>query len=458
MSFFIGYFTERPYQDRHAPWYQDPDGVSDLSLSNGLYDPKLGAELYHRYIDEKILIEEMGFDGVALNSHHSTAYCMGGGPMNIEAALIAKVTERVKIALIGNVLPIWEDPLWLVEELAMIDMLSRGRLVSGFIRGSGRESWAHNANPTENWERYQEAHDFIVKAWSTPGPFRWEGKHYHYRYVNPWMRPYQAPHPPIWVPGVLSRATVEWAAERRYPYIMLASSIEATKQSFQYYRECAARNGYEAGPQHLGYMMRLHVEETEELAYDTGRKIQEGPGNIFMLGSKGVANKFAQNLPGLNARMGLLPTVDVANIAKARGRETKAQLEAEAKATGEKPLSELTPEEFDARRRETFDATLEMKGMMVGTPDSILPQIRHVLEELRPGHIIFWFGDGDQSHEEFERCARLMGEYVLPEVREMARELGLESSFAIDPATNQRVDPQPLVVIPPVGAGFGGAR
>src|SRR3546814_8434527 len=52
-------------------------------------------------------------------------------------------------------------------------------------------------SPNYNWERFQEAHEFIVKAWTTPGPFRWEGKHFHFRHVNPWVRPYQKPHPPI---------------------------------------------------------------------------------------------------------------------------------------------------------------------------------------------------------------------------------------------------------------------
>ena len=150
--------------------------------------PEIGAELYNRYFDEKLFVEEMGFDGVMLNSHHSTPFCMGGGAMNLEAAILARITEKVKFVLLGNVLPIWDDPLWLVEELAFIDVISRGRLVSGWVRGTGRESIAHNAQAPYNWDRFQEAHDFIVKAWTTPGPFRWEGEHFQYRYVNPWIR------------------------------------------------------------------------------------------------------------------------------------------------------------------------------------------------------------------------------------------------------------------------------
>ena len=189
---FLGYFTERPYQDRSADWYQSALPILDLSLSNGVIDPKLQADLYHRFLDEKLYVEEMGFDGVMLNSHHSTPFCMGGGPMNSRPPFWRGSLRRLKIVLLGNVLPIWDDPLWLVEELGMIDVLSRGRLVSGWVRGTGRESFSHNAQPPYNWERFQEAHDFIIKAWTTPGPFRWEGDHYQYRYVNPWVRPLPA--------------------------------------------------------------------------------------------------------------------------------------------------------------------------------------------------------------------------------------------------------------------------
>ena len=280
---FIGYFTERPYQGRDRPWYGGM--VQDLQISNSEYDPVLGADLYNRYIDEKIYAEEVGFDGLILNEHHSTPFCMGG-VLNIEAAILARVTSKAKIVMFGNILPIWDDPLWLAEQLAEIDLISRGRLVSGWVRGTGRESFVHNAQPPYNWERFQEAHEFILKAWTDPGPFRWEGEHYDYRYVNPWMKPFQTPHPPIWIPGVYSKNTVEWAAERRYPYFMLSTQLEPTKQSFDFYTSVAKEEGYEAGPQHRGFLFKVHVDETEELAYETGRKFLEGPGNIFLEGKQ----------------------------------------------------------------------------------------------------------------------------------------------------------------------------
>ena len=330
---FIGHFTERPYQDPSSGYFGATGrSIMDLGMSNASYDPKLGADLYNRYLDERVFAEEMGFDGLMLNEHHSTPFCMGG-VMNLEAAILARITRRARIVLLGNILPIWDDPLFLAEELAEIDMISRGRLVTGWVRGTGRESVAHNAVPPYNWERFQEAHDFIVEAWTKPGPFRWEGEHYHYRYVNPWSRPYQEPHPPIWIPGVMSRNTVAWAARHRYPYLMLATELQPTVESFAYYDEVAAEAGFEAGTEHRGYLFKVHVDETEELAEEAGRKYVQGPSNPFLEGNQGIVRPFIQNLPGLTQRNNLLPTMkSFAAAASPRPRRAARQGTAQSRA------------------------------------------------------------------------------------------------------------------------------
>ena len=425
---FIGYFTERPYQDPNSGYFGATGrDIQDLGMSNDSYDPRIGAELYNRYLDEKVYAEEMGFDGLMLNEHHSTPFCMGG-VMNVEAAILARITKRAKIVLLGNVLPIWDDPLWLAEELAEIDMISRGRLVSGWVRGTGRESVAHNTASPFNWERYQEAHDFIVKAWTTPGPFRWEGEHYQYRYVNPWARPYSDPHPPIWIPGVMSRNTVKWAAERRYPYVMLATEIEPTKLSFDYYRECAREAGYEAGTQHTGYVFKIHVDETDELAEATARKFLQGPSNPFLEGNQGKVRPFLQSLPGLTSRTDVLPTSQIPALAASRGR---VELQ--------RALERRNQQEVRPKNSDPFQEQVDKQAIIHGTPTTVLPKIRHLLEEIRPGTITFWDGDGSMDHEDAMRSLRLMGEEVLPAVREMGAELALDSPFEVDPANNERV-------------------
>lgn len=426
---FIGYFTERPYQDPNSGYFGAAGrDITDLALSNSAYDPKIGAELYNRYLDEKVYAEEMGFDGLMLNEHHSTPFCMGG-VMNVEAAILARITKRAKIVLLGNVLPIWDDPLWLAEDLAEIDMISRGRLVTGWVRGTGRESVAHNAQPPFNWERFQEAHDFIVKTWTTPGPFRWEGEHYHYRYVNPWARPYQQPHPPIWIPGIMSRNTVAWAAKHRYPYIMLATELEPTRQSYQYYADVAQEEGYEAGPQHRGYLFKVHVDETEELAEMAARKYIQGPSNPFLEGNQGNVRPFIQNLPGLTSRTQLLPTVVSFAAAASRGRQKEHQ------------AAVASQDEQDKRDfLGSFEEQIDKMSIITGTPKTVIPKVRHVLEYIRPGSIFFWDGDGAMSHDDTMRSLRLMGEEVIPAVKEIGKELDLPSPFDIDPKTNKPVE------------------
>ena len=125
---FIGHFTERPYQDPKSGYFGATGlPIQDLTLSNDIYDSALGAKLYNRYVDERMYAEEMGFDGLMLNEHHSTPFCMGGA-MNLEAAILARVTKRAKIVLLGNILPIWDDPL-MAGGTAVDNRHDRGGLV-----------------------------------------------------------------------------------------------------------------------------------------------------------------------------------------------------------------------------------------------------------------------------------------------------------------------------------------
>ena len=71
----------------------------------------------------------------------------------------------------------------------MIDVISGGRLISGFVRGIGAEYHTFGVNPTFSHDRFHEAHDLIVRAWTEPGPFSFQGQHYNVQYVNLWPRP-----------------------------------------------------------------------------------------------------------------------------------------------------------------------------------------------------------------------------------------------------------------------------
>ena len=185
------YFTEQPMSAYPVEAGRE-FGATALMFSNKHFDPVAGSRLYNEYLEHYKLAEEVGFDGIMLNEHHNAPFCMQA-KCNIFASILAALTKRVKLVLLGNPLPLADNPVRLAEELAMIDMVSRGRLVSGFVRGGGQEQLATGVNPAFNRERFEEAHELIIRAWTQPGPFRWEGTHYQHRVVNPWAVPFRSP-------------------------------------------------------------------------------------------------------------------------------------------------------------------------------------------------------------------------------------------------------------------------
>src|SRR5260370_27056312 len=151
-------------------------GATALMLSNKYFDPVAGSRLYNEYLEQYIYAEEMGVEGFMLNEHHNAPFCMQA-KCNIFAAILAAVTKKAKIVLLGNPLPLAENPVRLAEELAVIDMISKGRMVSGFVRGGGQEQPANGVSPAYNREHVEQAHDLAVGACTRPSPLRWAGTH-----------------------------------------------------------------------------------------------------------------------------------------------------------------------------------------------------------------------------------------------------------------------------------------
>ena len=257
-------------------------GTSWVRLPNSHYDPVKGAKLYNRYLDEMERAEELGFDGVGVNEHHQTAYGMMPSPI-VTASALARRTERVKICILGSALPLRTHPLTIAEEHAMIDNITEGRLITGFVRGIGAEYHIFGVDPTESHERFHEAHELIIRAWTEPGPFEFFGKHYRQRYVNVWPRPYQQPHPPIWIPSQGSQETIDFAAhpDNKYTYLHTFSPTVAVAKYMNMYRERAEQYGYTASPDQLGWAVPIYVGDTDAKAVSEAKLHFENFRNIF---------------------------------------------------------------------------------------------------------------------------------------------------------------------------------
>src|SRR5215469_15711979 len=383
----IMFFTERAYHD--YPEDEVFKRRSFFGLPNTFLDRDRGAQVLNEYLDEKIFCDELGFDGVMLNEHHGTPFCMGA-VMDVEASVLARATKKVKIVLLGNPTPVVSNPLRLAEELAMIDMLSGGRLVPGFIRGAGSEQLFNNANPAYNREYFDEAHDFIIQAWTRPGPFRFEGKHFHYRFVNPWVLPLQKPHPPIWIPGLISPETVVWTAQYKYPYVALATMLKPTLELWNMYAKIAADQGYQAGPENFGYLQPVFCHETDEKAAEFGRKF------LFGGGFSHFARPEWMFPPGYNS--------------KAATRRL-ASLYANPNTPGLSFVSQDHTEDLDALRKTihaAYDGSKDSLQMIAGSPATVVAKLRKVLSVLRPGIFSFWL-DGPVPAKDRMTCLKLLG-------------------------------------------------
>ena len=420
------WFTERAYHydpDVEPEKYRAYENEvirkrSFFATPNEMFEPEVAAKLLNQYLDEKIYTdaELLNFDGVMLNEHHGNPFCMGA-VMDVEAAALAKCTKRVKIVLLGNPVTTVGNPLRLGEELAMIDLISGGRLVSGWVRGAGSEQLANNANPAHNREMLEEGIDLILESWTRPGPFRYEGKHFHFRHVNPWVKPLQRPHPPFWMPGLVSPDTATYCAKRRYPYIALATKLKPTTDLWDFYAKAAAREGYQAGPENFGFMQPVMVADTQERAEEMGRRILFGgsfahfarPEWMFPSGynSKAATRRLAENDFGSNA--------------------TNKPLYGEG--------GETTEAEIEAVKKTIYDTWPAVKNDMVmicGTPDSVIPKLNKVLDVLRPGIFSFWL-DGPVPHKDRLRCLELLNRDVIPAMREHGKKLGLIDPFRCPP-------------------------
>ena len=387
------YFTEQPmsaYDSKKGLAF----GATALMFPNSHFDPVAGARLYNQYLDEYAYAEEMGVDGIMLNEHHNAPFCMQA-KANVFASILAATTKRVKIVILGNPLPLADNPVRLAEELAMIDMISNGRLVSGFVRGGGQEQLATGVNPAFNRERFEEAHELVVRTWTQPGPFRFEGTHYQHRVVNPWAVPLQKPYPRVWIPGVLSRETIIWAAKQRYPYICLNTSVEATRAIWKTYDEAAATVGYTPGPENRGYLIRVHVSDNEEKAKRNAREFMWMQGEFTGLAHPVWSSPSGYFSP--SQRRGFVEF-----------------------ATGRAKNPRGTP---------TFEDQLDSGMIIAGTPDQVIPRLKYIMEETRPGIMAFWANDGNVSAEDSRTCIRLLGQEVMPALQAYGKTLGLDSPF-----------------------------
>ncbi len=416
----IAHFTERPV--RYIAEEPILQNRAFFGVSNKYFDREKSAHDYNFYLDEACYCEEVGFDAVAINEHHGNPFC-SGNVMNVEAAILARITSKVKIVLIGNPLPVIKHPLRMAEELATIDTISRGRLVSGWVRGAGSEQFFNNANPAYNREMFNEAHQFILDAWTKDGPWRYEGKHFHYRHVNPWVRPYQDPYPQQWIPGVLSPETVLWCAEKRYPYLGLGTALGPTCDLWDMYADKAAELGYQAGPENFGYLLPVFVADSDEKAQELGK------GFIYGGGQNSFSRPEHTLPPGYNSKTA------IRMLAQLPGGSWLGVSRDKMMASKDDSWNASAFDELRAKLVKGYEKVQETMQVVVGSPETVSKKIKNILSVIRPGVFTCFAIQGNVSDQDRLRSVELLGKEVLPELRRFAREIDLPGPFERTPGS-----------------------
>jgi alkanesulfonate monooxygenase SsuD/methylene tetrahydromethanopterin reductase-like flavin-dependent oxidoreductase (luciferase family) len=226
-------------------------------LSGRYFKPEVAARTYAEHLAAWEELDRLGYDGVGFNEHHCSPYGLMNSP-NLLAAAAVQRTRNLKLLIYGNLLPLHE-PLRLAEELAMLDCMSNGRLISGFARGIPREYQVHSVPLAESRARFEEAFAIITGAWREE-VFAYSGRFWSYRDVALWPRPVQQPHPPIWIPVVGSKESIEFAARHDLPITPgLGRSRGLRDDIIGYYARCLERAGHRITPRHLSLGISAYV-------------------------------------------------------------------------------------------------------------------------------------------------------------------------------------------------------
>jgi alkanesulfonate monooxygenase SsuD/methylene tetrahydromethanopterin reductase-like flavin-dependent oxidoreductase (luciferase family) len=371
MHFMPYTYLPENQKDYHSLWVDFP---------NKFYNPDHGLELYTRYIAELVLADKLGFDAVVVNEHHNTAYSMMAAPNLIAAAIIPQ-TKNAKICVWGTP-PNLEYPNRLAEEYAMLDVMSRGRLEVAFPLGTGMEYWANPINPSTARARYRESIEIILQCWTQDGPTTYYGDFYNYRFLNPWPRPYQKPHPPCYIVGTGSPETVELAGKLGFGYASVFVTKQRAQELNQQLRKSSAEHGHPVRPDQLPLQVITYVAETKEKAE------QEAVEHIRYFFEDAL-----RTTPNFLAPPGYLSV----NELKKRAA-----------------LADKLHGSFN------FDNINEAFFVAVGTPDQVVEQLEEWGNNVGTNHFNILGAIGNMPHWKVVKNLTLLAEEVLPRVRARA--------------------------------------
>ena len=221
---------------------------------------------------EAELVEQLGFDAIWIAEHHFIGEAVYGDPL-VFAAAVAVKTHRVILGL-GIIEMALHNPVQLAIQTALLDNLSRGRLIVGTGRGSNYNAFEYigfGTTVAEGRKRLLEAEDLLVKAWTTE-ELDYRGEYWQVSFPSVRPRPYQKPHPPL-ARARLSDDSIMSMARIARPVLFRGRSVEAAGRSIRLYRETMLSAGFdektvENALDNSWFWYEAHLAETDDHALD----------------------------------------------------------------------------------------------------------------------------------------------------------------------------------------------
>jgi alkanesulfonate monooxygenase SsuD/methylene tetrahydromethanopterin reductase-like flavin-dependent oxidoreductase (luciferase family) len=255
------------------------------------------SDAFARGFDQVDAAERYGLDAMWLAELHVDPARAGlGAPMTIASAIAAR-TERIRIGIAVQVLPLCH-PLRIAEEAATVDQVSRGRLIFGVGRsGLPRTYEAYGIPYAESKDRFAETLHVIEQAWTQPR-FSYEGQYYNFDNVAVTPKPHQKPLPPIRV-AASSPDTFSAIGKLGYPiFVMPRGTFSDMRPAIESYRAAYREAGHE-GEGQVYMRVPLYVGETAERARD-----EPEPSIMKFFREQAARLRASANRPGTSANDG----------------------------------------------------------------------------------------------------------------------------------------------------------
>jgi alkanesulfonate monooxygenase SsuD/methylene tetrahydromethanopterin reductase-like flavin-dependent oxidoreductase (luciferase family) len=281
------------------------------------------------------------------------------------------------------------------EEFAMLDCISGGRLVAGFPVGTSMDTnYCYGQIPALTREKYAEAHDLIIKAWTTREPFAFNGRYNKLRHVNIWPRPIQQPHPPVHIPGGGSVETYDFCIDNTYSYSYLSFTgyIRAKALMEGYWRRVEERGAPDKSPYRAGFAQTICVADTDEEAE-----------RLYWPHVSYFYNRCLHVYPG---------------FADAPGYRTIKTIQSGA-------LSQYAPQRGGFAEL-TWKDLIEGGHFIAGSPETVRQRMEDLIKTLRVGNIFCLMHVGNMPKEKCMYSTKLFADKVMPGLR------GIFPDFADD--------------------------